>query len=75
MECGGDWEHLALLGCVQMNDGTGVFSCGLDREVWEGEPPTQKSLSLIGGGLLRPCALFFWVHLLFLCTCVCLTVS
>lgn len=37
MACGEDWKHLEPLRYVQMNDGMGVYSWGLDREVWEGE--------------------------------------
>lgn len=37
MESGGDWKHLAPLGDGRMNDGMGVYSCGLDKDVWASE--------------------------------------
>lgn len=54
MECDGDREHLAPLRYVPMNDGMGVYSCGLDREVREGEnaPHCNHSRSQGGGGSL-----------------------
>lgn len=65
MECGGDWKHLAPLRYVQMNDGMGVYSCGLGREVWEGETLFAAiALALWEVEVCSPpCVLFLWVNL------------
>lgn len=80
MERGGDWKHLAPLCYVRMNDGMGVYSCGLDTEVWEGETLfTAIILPLWEVEVCSPpCILFFWVNFLSFCLplfgslCLCL---
>lgn len=78
MERGGDWKHLAPLRDVRMNDGMGVYSCGLDREVWEGET-LFTAITLARWEVevcLPPCILFFWVNFyLFVYLCLVLSAS
>lgn len=65
MACGGDWKHLALRRYVRMNDGMGVDSWGLHREVWEGEMLfTEITLTLWEVEVCPPpCILFLWINL------------
>lgn len=65
MECGGEWKHPGLLGCVPMSDGMG--GCGLHGEVWEAETLSAAITPALWEVQLRR-ILFLWVNLcLFVC--------
>lgn len=78
MECAGDWKHLAPLRYVRMNDGMGVYSCGLDREVCgRVRRSSLQSLSALWEVEVSwpPCILLSWVNLclfVYLCSVHCL---